>query len=124
MRQRILFPCMSLRICRVDRPADMALRPHVRMKGRNYRFVLALSPDVFTTGGTIVSRIASGGLLNSPWGMAIAPSTFDSFAGDLLVGNFGDGRINAFRLLDGKFRGQLKMHGKTTLIPGLWALVT
>jgi uncharacterized protein (TIGR03118 family) len=80
--------------------------------------------DLFTTDGKLVRRLASGGLLNSPWGMAIAPSTFDEFAGDLLVGNFGDGRINAFRLSDGKFRGQLKMDGKTMVIPGLWALVT
>jgi uncharacterized protein (TIGR03118 family) len=80
--------------------------------------------DAFSTDGMLVARVASHGSLNSPWGMAIAPPTFDSFAGDLLVGNFGDGRINAFRLSDGKFRGQLKMQGRTIVIPGLWALVT
>ena len=97
------------------------------LRGANGRDVAGVGNgyvDVFTTDGMLVRRFASGGLLNSPWGMAIAPSTFEKFAGDLLVGNFGDGRINAFRLSDGKFRGQLKMQGKTIVIPGLWALVT
>jgi uncharacterized protein (TIGR03118 family) len=62
-------------------------------------------------------------MLNSPWGMAIAPSTFQNAAGDLLVGNFGDGHINIFRLSDGRFGGQLKADGQPITIPGLWALV-
>ena len=55
--------------------------------------------DIFDTDGTLLRRFASGGALNSPWGMAIAPGNFGRFSRALLVGNFGDGRINAFDLL-------------------------
>jgi uncharacterized protein (TIGR03118 family) len=79
---------------------------------------------IFDTNGMLMRHFASQGLLNSPWGMAVAPSTFQNAAGDLLVGNFGDGQINAFRLSDGMFRGQLKADGRPIVIPGLWALVT
>jgi uncharacterized protein (TIGR03118 family) len=79
---------------------------------------------IFDTNGMLVRHFASQGLLNSPWGMAIAPSTFQNAKGDLLVGNFGDGHINVFRLSDGMFRGQLKANGRPIVIPGLWALVT
>jgi len=78
---------------------------------------------VFDTNGMLLRHFASQGLLNSPWGMAIAPSTFENVKGDLLVGNFGDGHVNAFRLSDGRFGGQLKMEGRTIVVPGLWALV-
>jgi len=54
--------------------------------------------DAFDVKGNFLGRIASQGSLNSPWGLAIAPTSFGSLAGDLLVGNFGDGRINAFAL--------------------------
>jgi uncharacterized protein (TIGR03118 family) len=53
--------------------------------------------DVFGTDGTFHGRVATFGDLNSPWGMAMAPANFGKFSNDLLVGNFGDGRINAFR---------------------------
>jgi uncharacterized protein (TIGR03118 family) len=79
---------------------------------------------IFDTNGTLVHHFASQGLLNSPWGMAIAPSTFQNAKGDLLVGNFGDGHINVFRLSNGMFRGQLKADSRPITIPGLWALVT
>jgi len=52
--------------------------------------------DVFTTDGVFVQRLVSQGKLNAPWGMALAPSNFGDFSNDLLVGNFGDGRINAY----------------------------
>ena len=52
--------------------------------------------NVFDTQGNFLARVASKGTLNAPWGLAIAPSSFGQFAGDLLVGNFGDGTINAF----------------------------
>jgi len=66
-------------------------------------------------------RIASRGALNAPWGLAIAPASFGSFAGALLVGNFGDGRISAFRGDD--FLGLLgDRHGEPIAIDGLWAL--
>src|SRR5262249_25152682 len=51
--------------------------------------------DVFDTNGQLVRRFASNGSLNSPWGLVIAPASFGTFANDLLVGNFGDGRVNA-----------------------------
>jgi uncharacterized protein (TIGR03118 family) len=83
--------------------------------------------DVFTTGGAFVKRFATGGLLNAPWGVALAPASFNNDNSDnqqlLLVGNFGDGRINAFRAKDGKFIGQLTNKDKKTIeIEGLWAL--
>jgi len=83
--------------------------------------------SVFDTNGNLISRVASGGIptspLNSPWGVAVAPSNFGQFAGDLLVGNFGDGRINAYDLATNTFEGQLKgTDGTPLVIPGLWAL--
>src|SRR5262249_53316457 len=58
--------------------------------------------DEFNNDGTFLRRIGAGGTLNAPWGMAIAPKKFGKFGGDLLVGNFGDGRINVFST-DGNF---------------------
>lgn len=78
--------------------------------------------DVFTNLGSTVRRLASHGTLNAPWGLAIAPDGFGKFTGDLLVGNFGDGRINVFR--DGHFQGQLRDNdNKKITIDGLWALL-
>jgi uncharacterized protein (TIGR03118 family) len=78
--------------------------------------------DVFDASGTLQKRLISNGPLNSPWGMAVAPAGFGSFANDLLVGNFGDGTINAFDL-DGNPLGELKdSNGNPIVIPGLWAL--
>jgi uncharacterized protein (TIGR03118 family) len=80
-------------------------------------FVNAFTPD-----GILRQRIASQGSLNSPWGLALAPRTFGRFANALLVGNFGDGRINAFTA--GDFLGQLEdRHGAPIDIEGLWSLV-
>jgi uncharacterized protein (TIGR03118 family) len=77
--------------------------------------------DKFTVGRKPV-RIASRGPLNAPWGMAFAPDTFGTFAGALLVGNFGDGHINAYR--DSRFIGQLRdNNGEPIVIDGLWALL-
>jgi uncharacterized protein (TIGR03118 family) len=80
--------------------------------------------DEFDTQGTLIRRVGSnGGTLNAPWGLAIAPSSFGSFAGDLLVGNFGDGTINAFDLSTNTFAGQLLgSNGNPLSIDGLWAL--
>src|SRR5262249_28727693 len=52
--------------------------------------------NVFGADGQLIKRFASQGVLNSPWGVALAPAGFGPFAGALLIGNFGDGRINAF----------------------------
>ena len=79
--------------------------------------------DVFDTNGNFIKRFASQGTLNSPWGMVMAPASFGQFGGDLLVGNFGDGRINAFNPTSGAFLGQLQTDVGTPLtINGLWGL--
>jgi uncharacterized protein (TIGR03118 family) len=85
--------------------------------------------DAFDTAGNLIGRVASAGELNSPWGLALAPADFGRFSGDLLVGNFGDGRIHAFdpdRLTaDGEFEAIGLLHsaaGRPIQIDGLWAL--
>jgi uncharacterized protein (TIGR03118 family) len=79
--------------------------------------------DAFDTNGNFLQRIASHGALNSPWGLAIAPSSFGSIAGDLLVGNFGDGTINAYNLTTLANDGLLKNTASAPIvIDGLWAL--
>jgi uncharacterized protein (TIGR03118 family) len=79
--------------------------------------------DVFDTNGHFVRRLVSGGDLNSPWGLAVAPRGFGAFSGDLLVGNFGDGAIHAYSLKTGAEVGQLKnADGNPILIDGLWSL--
>jgi uncharacterized protein (TIGR03118 family) len=82
--------------------------------------------DVFSTTGDLLGRVAQHGQLNAPWGLALAPSSFGRFAGDLLVGNFGDGQINAYEeLANGHFahRGELRdASGGSISIDGLWAL--
>jgi uncharacterized protein (TIGR03118 family) len=80
--------------------------------------------DAYTVSGAhpVRHRTASRGTLNAPWGMAIAPANFGPFAGALLVGNFGDGRIFAFR--GGQFLGALRYPNfHRVRIEGLWALL-
>jgi uncharacterized protein (TIGR03118 family) len=79
--------------------------------------------DVFDLTGTLIQRIASQGPLNSPWGVAIAPASWGAFGGALLVGNFGDGKINAFDLTKGTALGTLQdASGNSIVNVGLWAL--
>ena len=85
--------------------------------------------DAFDTSGNFIRRVATMGELNAPWGLALAPSDFGRFSNDLLVGNFGDGRIHAFDpttlTLDGEFEAVGLLHsagGKPIQIDGLWAL--
>jgi uncharacterized protein (TIGR03118 family) len=79
--------------------------------------------DEFDTNGNLIRRFASGGTLNSPHGMAVAPTDFGAFSNALLVGNFGDGRINAFDLTTGKFLGQLyDAAGRPIANPGIWGM--
>ncbi len=74
------------------------------------------------TGGEFVSRFASHGTLNSPWGLAQGPD--GKFGHTILVGNFGDGRINVFRE-SGQFVGQLRdKNERAVTIEGLWGLFT
>ena len=97
--------------------------------------------DIFSTSGALLQHLDSRGPLNSPWAVTQAPATMPGIGGDILVGNFGDGRINTYRLRDnnsatsnssgvenssrdqGRFIGALRdTHGKPISIPGLWDL--
>jgi uncharacterized protein (TIGR03118 family) len=79
--------------------------------------------DIFDTDGHLLQRFASRGALNSPWGVARASFAFGRFSGDILIGNFGNGKINAFDS-DGNFLATLKdAKGKQLVIDGLWTLV-
>ncbi len=79
--------------------------------------------DVFDTSGHLLKRFASNGVLNLPWGIVLAPAGFGGFSQALLIGNFGDGRINAFDPATGQFLGMLQNASGTPLaIQGLWDL--
>jgi uncharacterized protein (TIGR03118 family) len=79
--------------------------------------------DIYTTSGTLVKRLISGGVLDSPWGMALAPSNFGNLSNYLLVGNFGDGYINVFDPTTGKYIGTVDDEQRNPLqIDGLWSL--
>ena len=79
--------------------------------------------NTFDFNGNLLGRFASRGALNSPWGMALAPAAFGAFANDLLVGNFGDGRINVFNPATGAYLGQLADGSSIPIsIEGLWGL--
>ena len=78
--------------------------------------------DIFTPEGTLLSHFAANGSLNSPWGIALAPSNFGTLSNDVLVGNFGDGKINAYDL-NGHFISTLNdKTGNPIVNLGLWAL--
>ena len=73
--------------------------------------------------GNFINRLITGGQLNAPWGFALAPSDFGEYSNDLLVGNFGDGRINAYDPTSGAFQGTLTdPSGNPIVIEGLWGL--
>ena len=80
--------------------------------------------DIFDADGTMLRRVVrEGGQLNSPWGMVIAPPNFGKFSRALLVGNFGDGSINAYDVLTGKWLGAFaRPNGDQLFISGLWGL--
>jgi uncharacterized protein (TIGR03118 family) len=87
--------------------------------GTGHGFVSA-----FDLQGNFQQRLASGGDLNSPWGLALAPNSFAALAGDLLVGNFGDGKIHAYDPITGELKGTLTGPGDQPLaIDGLWGLI-
>jgi len=80
--------------------------------------------DVYTVNGKLIKHLVSHGALNEPWGLVIAPKGFGPFAGDLLVGNLGNGWINAFNPTTGKSLGALKNTGGHPIaINGLWGLM-
>jgi uncharacterized protein (TIGR03118 family) len=94
------------------------------VRGKGHGFV-----NAFDTDGHLIRRVASRGSLNSPWGLALAPADFGKFSDELLVGNFGDGRIHAYDPNHLKHHGELKHRGalrgadgRQLKIEGLWAL--
>jgi uncharacterized protein (TIGR03118 family) len=97
---------------------------HDDVPGEGHGFV-----NAFDTAGALLRRVASKGQLNSPWGLALAPADFGRFSDDLLVGNFGNGRIHGFdpsKLTgQGEFQHRGPLHavdGGPIEIDGLWAL--
>jgi uncharacterized protein (TIGR03118 family) len=81
------------------------------------------SVSVFDTGGNFIKQLASGGALNAPWGMAMAPANFGAASNMLLVANFGDGKINAYNPNTGAFAGTLARADSTPIvIDGLWGI--
>jgi len=101
---------------------DAAKKDDVAVPGQAY-------VDEFTTDGALVRRVVNSGKknapLNAPWGLAMAPADFGSFAGDLLVGNFGNGRISAYAQNGSTwvYKGQLRLADGTPIaIDGLWAI--
>jgi uncharacterized protein (TIGR03118 family) len=77
--------------------------------------------DVFKTNGTLVKRFFSRGDLNSPWGMTLAPAGFADAQQTILIGNFGDGKINVFDLT-GNHLGELQSGAHALVIDGLWGI--
>ena len=99
-----------------DDPADA----HDEVDGGGLGFV-----DMFGTDGSFQGRVFSRGMLNAPWGLAWAPSGFGKFSGDLLVGNFGNGRINAFAPTPGGWVAAGPVKGadhRPIAIDGLWGI--
>jgi len=79
--------------------------------------------DVYTPNGELIRRVASRGTLNAPWGVALAPAKFGFFSNALLIGNFGDGRINAYEPVFGFPLGPLRdKNFRPIEIEGLWGL--
>jgi uncharacterized protein (TIGR03118 family) len=80
--------------------------------------------SIFDVNGNFLKRAISGGNLNAPWGIALAPTTFGQFGGALLVGNFGDGTINAYDPVSFALKGQLQdATGKTLVNDRLWEIL-
>jgi uncharacterized protein (TIGR03118 family) len=78
--------------------------------------------DVFAPNGDLLQRLVTRGELDSPWAVTLAPSTFGTYGGDILVGNFGNGRIHAYDQATGAFEGTLSSQHGPVAIDGLWGL--
>ncbi len=79
--------------------------------------------DVYDASGKLIRSLAERNALNAPWGVALAPASFGRFGGALLVGNFGDGAINAYEPRTGMHLGRLMdSEGKPICISGLWGI--
>jgi uncharacterized protein (TIGR03118 family) len=98
--------------------AEQDSQDHDDVPGAGFGYV-----DIFNLDGTLVRSFAAQGALNAPWGLAIAPLHFGKFSQALLIGNFGDGWINAYNLLTGEYLGPLAdKDGNPISLPGLWGL--
>ena len=80
--------------------------------------------DEFDSNGNFLKRVATGGVLNSPWGLDIAPAGFGAFANDLLVGNFGNGGINVFDPNTDLFLGTLTDSNGNPIVIGISGLLS
>ena len=101
-----------------ETPGDQRSERANPVSGSGFGFVSVFTPD-----GRFVSRVASNGALNKPWGLALAPAGFGRLGGRLLVANGGDGAINAYDQSSGKFAGRLcGAGGRPIAIDGLWAI--
>jgi uncharacterized protein (TIGR03118 family) len=79
--------------------------------------------DIYDTNGKLIKELVAGGALNAPWGIALAPSDFGTFGNALLVGNFGDGKINGYDPSSGSFLGTVKnSSGAALATSGLWGI--
>jgi uncharacterized protein (TIGR03118 family) len=96
-----------------------ASSPGDEVVGAGLGFVSVFDP----TTGRLVRRFASGGTLNAPWDMVLAPLSFGEFGGNVLVGNFGDGLLWAYDLATGNRTGQIRTSdNREFALPGLWGL--
>ena len=97
---------------------DMPMHDPLKIAGSGF-------VDVFSTDGTMLRRVTADSHLNAPWGVVVTPAGFGgSLAGDLLVGNFGDGAINAYNFATGAFIDQMKdSNGAPILNASLWDMV-
>src|SRR5580700_11998819 len=96
---------------------DMPMHDPLKIAGSGF-------VDLFSTDGTMLRRVTSDSHLNAPWGVVIPPAGFGSLAGDLLVGNFGDGTINAYNFATGAFIDQMKdQTGAPITNTSLWDMV-
>ncbi|HEV8694699.1 MAG TPA: TIGR03118 family protein [Lysobacter sp.] len=95
---------------------DASMSDEVPGPGRGY-------VNVYTPKGRLIRRVATRGVLNAPWGVALAPAAFGAFSNALLIGNFGDGRINAFDPVTGVCLGTLRHRDYSPIqIDGLWGI--
>jgi uncharacterized protein (TIGR03118 family) len=80
--------------------------------------------DTFDFAGNMLARFAQHGQLNSPWGVTLAPGGFGDLGGNILIGNFGNGHINAYNPVTGDFVGKLRNpHGQAIVLDGLWTVM-
>jgi uncharacterized protein (TIGR03118 family) len=97
---------------------QMAPDNHDNVDGAGLGYV-----DIYDTNGGLVKHLVAAGALNAPWGLALAPSDFGTLSSALLVGNFGDGNINAYDPVAGTLIGTVKdSAGKAIATPGLWGM--